>query len=231
MGKGRVKVVEKRVLDQKFRGFFNVLFGFVYYLIEDEFKDLLDYIYKIKLEVEVYGICKIVFFSIWKFFFGLDLEFVKFLIKMQEIYWLQFCFVFCNFKMFQLEYSRFVEEYLGKKLKKRVVFEGDDLDLCKLFNAVKRFGGYDKVVKGKKWGEVYQFMSFGEKIFKCVKYVLCQLYKEYLYDFEKYYSLMNVDFVKSCKRNRRCIEFLSSKRRKIKVDVKNLKVENEGEVD
>ncbi|KAH0857217.1 hypothetical protein HID58_085478, partial [Brassica napus] len=231
MGKGRAKAVEKRVLDQKLRGSLNVPSGPVYYPTEDEFKDPLDYIHKIKPEAEAYGICKIVPPSSWKPPFGLDLESVKFPTKTQEIHRLQFRPASCNSKTFQLEYSRFVEEHLGKKLKKRVVFEGDDLDLCKLFNAVKRFGGYDKVVKGKKWGEVYQFMSSGEKISKCAKHVLCQLYKEHLHDFEKYHSLMNADPAKGCKRNRRCSEFSSSKRRKIKADVKNPKVENEGEVD
>ncbi|KAF3569346.1 hypothetical protein DY000_02012283 [Brassica cretica] len=231
MGKGRAKAVEKRVLDQKLRGSLNVPSGPVYYPTEDEFKDPLDYIHKIKPEAEAYGICKIVPPSSWKPPFGLDLESVKFPTKTQEIHRLQFRPASCNSKTFQLEYSRFVEEHLGKKLKKRVVFEGDDLDLCKLFNAVKRFGGYDKVVKGKKWGEVYQFMSSGEKISKCAKHVLCQLYKEHLHDFEKYHSLMNADPAKGCKRNRRCSEFSSSKRRKIKADVKNPKVENEGEFD
>ncbi|XP_013611381.1 PREDICTED: lysine-specific demethylase 5D isoform X2 [Brassica oleracea var. oleracea] len=231
MGKGRAKAVEKRVLDQKLRGSLNVPSGPVYYPTEDEFKDPLDYIHKIKPEAEAYGICKIVPPSSWKPPFGLDLESVKFPTKTQEIHRLQFRPASCNSKTFQLEYSRFVEEHLGKKLKKRVVFEGDDLDLCKLFNAVKRFGGYDKVVKGKKWGEVYQFMSSGEKISKCAKHVLCQLYKEHLHDFEKYHILMNADPAKGCKRNRRCSEFSSSKRRKIKAEVKNPKVQNEGEAD
>ncbi|CAE5962301.1 unnamed protein product [Arabidopsis arenosa] len=238
MGKGRVKAVEKRVLDQKLRGSINVPLGPVYYPTEDEFKDPLEYIYKIKPEAEVYGICKIVPPNNWKPPFGLDLESVKFPTKTQEIHRLQFRPASCNSKTFQLEYNRFLEEHLGKKLKKRVVFEGEELDLCKLFNAVKRFGGYEKVVKGKKWGEVYQFMSSGEKISKCAKHVLCQLYKEHLHDFENYHNRMNADASKGCKRKinaaertRRCTESRSSKRRKRNADVKNPKVENEEVVD
>jgi len=235
MGKGRVKAVEKRVLDQKLRGSINVPLGPVYYPTEDEFKDPLEYIHKIKPEAEVYGICKIVPPNNWKPPFGLDLESVKFPTKTQEIHRLQFRPSSCNSKTFKLEYNRFLEEHLGKKLKKRVVFEGEELDLCKLFNAVKRFGGYEKVVKGKKWGEVYQFMSSGEKISKCAKHVLCQLYKEHLHDFENYHNRMNVDASKSCKRKingiRRCSESRSSKRRKRNADVKNPKVENEEGVD
>ncbi|ESQ29025.1 hypothetical protein EUTSA_v10023217mg [Eutrema salsugineum] len=231
MGKGRVKAVEKRVLDQKLRGSVNVPSGPVYYPTEEEFKDPLEYIYKIKPEAEVYGICKIVPPKCWKPPFGLDLESVKFPTKTQEIHRLQFRPASCNPKTFQLEYNRFLEEHLGKKLKKKVVFEGDDLDLCKLFNAVKRFGGYDKVIKGKRWGEVYQFMSSGEKISKCAKHVLCQLYKEHLHDFENYHNRMNADAAKGCKRIRRCSELSSSKRRKRNGEGNNPKVENEEGVD
>ncbi|KAJ4877103.1 transcription factor jumonji (jmjC) domain-containing protein [Raphanus sativus] len=232
MGKGRAKAVEKRVLDQKLRGSVNVPSGPVYYPTEDEFKNPLDYIHKIKPEAEAYGICKIVPPKSWKPPFGLDMESVRFPTKTQEIHRLQFRPASCNSKTFQLEYGRFVEEQLGKKVKKkkRVVFEGGDLDLCKVFNAVKRFGGYDKVVKGKKWGEVYQFMSSGEKISKCAKHVLCQLYKEHLYEFEKYHGMMSADpSAKGHKRNRRCSELSSSKRRKRNADVKNHKVESEEE--
>ncbi|CAN1778045.1 Lysine-specific demethylase JMJ17 [Linum perenne] len=43
------------------------------------------------------------------------------------------------------EAERFLKEHCGRKVrKKRVVFEGEDLDMCKLFNAVKRFGGCNK---------------------------------------------------------------------------------------
>ncbi|KAL1192038.1 Lysine-specific demethylase JMJ17 [Cardamine amara subsp. amara] len=229
MGNGRVKAVEKRVLDQKLRGSYNVPSGPVYYPTEEEFKDPLEYIYKIKPEAEVYGICKIVPPNSWKPPFGLDLESVKFPTKTQEIHRLQFRPASCNSKTFQLEYNRFLEDHLGKKLKKKLVFEGDELDLCKLFNAVKRFGGYDKVIKGKKWGEVYQFMSSGEKISKCAKHVLCQLYKEHLHDFENYHNRMNADPAKGCKQ--RCSESRSSKKRKRRCDGKKSKVENEEVVD
>ncbi|KAI3710834.1 hypothetical protein L2E82_40628 [Cichorium intybus] len=60
-----------------------------------------------------------------------------------------------------------------------------------LFNGVKRYGGYDNVVKEKKWGEVFRFVRSGGKISACSKYVLCQLYKEHLYDYENYYNRLD----------------------------------------
>lgn len=88
-----------------------------------------------------------------------------------------------------------MEGQLGKKLKKRAVFEGKELDLCRVFNAVKRYGGYDKVCEGKKWGEVARLVRPNGKISECAKHVLCQLYREHLYKYEEYQS-------KKCKRER-----------------------------
>ncbi|KAE8672486.1 lysine-specific demethylase 5A-like isoform X2 [Hibiscus syriacus] len=95
----------------------------------------------------------------------------------------------------------FLEGHCGKKLKKSVIFEGEELDLCKLFNAVRRYGGYDKVVKGKKWAEVFRFVrSWEKKISECAKHVLCQLYREHLYDYEAYYKRLSQERAKSYKR-------------------------------
>jgi histone demethylase JARID1 len=60
-----------------------------------------------------------------------------------------------------------------------------------LFNAVKRFGGYDKVVDGKKWGDVARFVKSSGKISDCAKHVLCQLYREHLYDYENFCNRIN----------------------------------------
>ncbi|KAK4400820.1 Lysine-specific demethylase 5C, partial [Sesamum angolense] len=141
--------------------------------------------------------------------------------KLQAIHQLQARSAPCDPKTFRLEYNRFLEEHCGKKAKKRVVFEGEDLDLCKLFNAVKRFGGYDNVVKLKKWGEVFRFVRPGRKISECSKHVLSQLYCEHLVDYEEYYCQLNKEKNKSCKRGasgwKKCepeVEVSSVKRRR-----------------
>lgn len=206
MGKSRPRAAEKRVLGQ---GSIVLTSGSsltippapVYYPTEDEFKDPLAYIYKIRPEAETYGICKIIPPQNWKPPFALDLDTFTFPTKTQAIHQLQARPPACNSKTFELEYNRFLEEHCGKKaVKKKVVFEGKELDLCKLFNGVKRFGGYDNVVKEKKWGEVFRFVRPGGKISKCSKYVLCQLYKEHLFDYENYYSKLDRIKEKGCKR-------------------------------
>ncbi|RVW16429.1 Lysine-specific demethylase JMJ703 [Vitis vinifera] len=167
MGKGRPRAVEKGVLGQSssvsLSGSLSIPPGPVYYPSEDEFKDPLEYIYRIRPEAEPYGICRIVPPKSWKPPFGLDLDSFTFPTKTQAIHQLQARPAACDSKTFDLEYNRFLDNHCGKKSKKRVVFEGEELDLCRLFNAAKRFGGYDKVVKEKKWGRSCKRGMHGEK--------------------------------------------------------------------
>ncbi|CAK9141883.1 unnamed protein product [Ilex paraguariensis] len=225
MGKGRPRAVEKGVLGQSGSIAQSELLkippGPVYYPTEEEFKDPLEFIYKIRPEAEPYGICKIVPPKSWKPPFTLDLNSFTFPTKTQAIHQLQARSASCDSKTFELEYNRFLEEHCGRKFKKKVVFEGEELDLCKLFNAVKRFGGYDKVVNEKKWGEVFRFVKSVGKITECAKHVLCQLYREHLYDYEGYYNQLNPEKYRRRKRGMHCgrknkpdFEFSNSKRRR-----------------
>ena len=203
MGKGRTSAVlgqKLSVASTSKSASLSIPSGPVYYPTEDEFKDPLEYICKIRAEAERYGICKIVPPKSWKPPFALDLGSFTFPTKTQAIHQLQARSAACDSKTFELEYSRFLKEHIGTKLNKKVFFEGEELDLCKLFNAVKRFGGYDKVVKEKKWGEVFRFVRSNGKISDCARHVLCQLYYKHLYDYEKYYNKLNKEATKGCKR-------------------------------
>ncbi|CAA0838763.1 transcription factor jumonji (jmjC) domain-containing protein [Striga hermonthica] len=206
MGRGKTRKVEKGALGTSPDGDLsidcgprNVPAGPVYYPSEEEFKDPLEYIYKIRPEAEPYGICKIVPPGSWKPPFALDVDSFKFPTKSQAIHQLQARCAPCDPKTFRLEYNRFLEEECGRKAKKRVVFEGEDLDLCKLFNVVKRFGGYNSVVKKKKWAEVFRFIRPGKKISECSRHVLSQLYCEHLSDYEDYCCRLNQEKGKDCK--------------------------------
>lgn len=204
MGKGKPRAVEKGVLRHNLgassSSFVNISSGPVYYPTEEEFEDPLEFICKIRAEAEPYGICRIVPPGSWRPPFALDLNSFTFPTKSQAIHQLQTRPASCDSKTFELEYNSFLEEHCCKKARKRVVFEGKDLDLCKLFNAVKRYGGYDKVVKKKKWGEVFRFLQPGGKVSDCAKHVLSQLYREYLYNYETYHNRLNKGKSKSCKR-------------------------------
>ncbi|XP_074264811.1 lysine-specific demethylase JMJ17-like [Silene latifolia] len=216
MGKGRPRAVEKgggiggsllassssnNDNSNRNNGSMNIPLAPVYYPSEEEFKEPLEYIYKIREQAEPYGICKIVPPKTWKPPFALDLNKFTFPTKTQAIHQLQARPASCDSKTFELEYNRFLEEHCGgKKLRRKVIFEGEELDLCKLFNAVKRFGGYDKVAKEKKWGEVFRFVRLGCKISECAKHVLGQLYLEHLCDYEEYYNKLNNGKPYGCKR-------------------------------
>ncbi|XP_022720178.1 lysine-specific demethylase 5B isoform X3 [Durio zibethinus] len=232
MGKGRTRAVETgQNLSVSSTGSLSIPSGPVYYPSEEEFRDPLEYIYKIRPDAEPYGICKIVPPKNWSPPFALNVDSFTFPTKTQAIHQLQARPASCDSKTFELEYNRFLEGHCGKKLKKRVVFEGEELDLCKLFNAVRRYGGYDKVVKDKKWGEVFRFVRSGKKISECAKHVLCQLYREHLYDYEGYYKLLNWERGKSCKRgihedakSENKVKVSSSKRRRKNSDHEKVKV-------
>nr|GEV73798.1 lysine-specific demethylase 5B [Tanacetum cinerariifolium] len=208
MGRTKPRAAEKKILGQgsivlTSSSSLTIPLAPVYYPNEEEFRDPLAFIYKIRPEAEKYGICKIVPPANWKPPFALDLDKFKFPTKTQAIHRLQARPPACNSKTFELEYTRFLEGHYrnGKKVgKKRVVFEGKELDLCKLFNGVKRYGGFENVDKEKKWGEVFRFVTLsGGKISKCSTYVLCQLYKEHLFDYERYYNKMErIKEKKSC---------------------------------
>lgn len=204
MGKGRPRAVEKGGgLGQisATNGSMNITPAPVYYPTEEEFKDPLEYIYKIRPEAESYGICKIIPPKSWKPPFALDLDKFSFPTKTQAIHQLQARPASCDSKTFELEYNRFLKKHCGgRKPRRKVVFEGEELDLCKLFNAAKRFGGYDKVAKAKKWGEVFRFVRPKSKISECAKHVLAQLYLEHLCDYEEYYTELNNGRSKGCKR-------------------------------
>ncbi|XP_071692833.1 lysine-specific demethylase JMJ17 [Rutidosis leptorrhynchoides] len=235
MGKSRPRAAEKRVLGQgsivlTSNSSLTIPPAPVYHPTEDEFKDPLGYIYKIRPEAETYGICKIVPPPNWKPPFALDLDTFTFPTKTQAIHQLQARPPACNSKTFELEYNRFLEEHCGKKAAKKVIFEGKELDLCKLFNGVKRYGGYDNVEKEKKWGEVFRFVRSGGKISNCSKYVLCQLYREHLYDYESYYSKLDRIKEKSCKRgldNEKKSGQQSCKRSRVSESGEKVKMENE----
>lgn len=225
MVKGRPRAVQRGGLGQNLSvsstSSLNIPSGPVYYPNEDEFKDPLEFIRKIRAEAEPYGICKIVPPKNWKPPFALNMDSFTFPTKTQAIHQLQERAPACDSKTFELEYNKFLEKHFGKKLRRKVVFEEEDLDLCKLFNAVKRYGGYDKVVKEKKWGEVSKFVRPEEKISECAKHVLSQLYREHLFDYEEHHKQLNQGVAQSCKRgmhgkrrNDEKVEQSSSKRRR-----------------
>jgi [histone H3]-trimethyl-L-lysine4 demethylase len=112
--------------------------------------------------------------------------------KSQPIHRLQSRLSSSDPSTFRLDYLCFLTSHLQRKPpKKSPIFEGEPLDLCHLFNAVKRFGGYNVVCQEKRWADVAQFIQPVKKVSECAKHVLSQLYYEHLYDYEIYNDRKN----------------------------------------
>eukprot|EP01018_Ginkgo_biloba_P033354 Gb_26073 [translate_table: standard] len=192
MGRGKPKSVNggrgghKTAENSSSFGALNLPKAPVFYPTEEEFSDPLRFIEKIRGEAEPYGICRIVPPKCWKPPFARDLHAFSFPTKLQAIHQLQERPATCDTETFELEYGRFLDKEGGRRPRNRPVFQGQELDLCKLFNAVKRHGGFDKVVEEKKWAEVLRIVNPSAVNSAHHTSVLCQLYETYLYDYEIY---------------------------------------------
>ncbi|KAK1289188.1 putative lysine-specific demethylase JMJ14 [Acorus calamus] len=187
MGKGRPRSIEKGPTPSPTPAFpRTVPDAPVYHPTEEEFKNPLHFIQSIRHEAEPFGICRIVPPKSWSPPFALNRDTFTFPTKSQDIHRLQSRAAPCDPETFELDYASFLSEHLKRKGKRRpVVFEGKELNLCRLFNTVKRFGGYEKACKDKKWGDVFRFVR-SAKPSECAKHVLRQLYLEHLLDYEEH---------------------------------------------
>lgn len=161
----------------------------VFYPTEDEFSDPLRFIAQIREQAEPYGICRIVPPTSWNPPFALDSQSFIFPTKHQSIHQLQERTAACDAETFKLEYGRYLEKE-GRQLGTWPEFEGEVLDLCKLYNAVKRHGGYNKVRDEKKWGEVYRMVreSSPAPPANAVLATLSELYESHLQRYESHQS-------------------------------------------
>eukprot|EP00250_Pteridium_aquilinum_P019210 c24343_g1_i1 orf=340-6093(+) len=162
----------------------------VYFPTEKEFKDPLAYIEKIRKEAEAYGICRIVPPKQWNPPFAIDRKAFSFPTKLQAIHHLQMRPAARDADTFKLEYTRFLEKE-GHAVESWPCFRGKELDLCQFFSAVKRHGGYQKVTRDKKWGEVVQildpsYMPTAQS--ESLQSMIRELYEIHLYDYELYQS-------------------------------------------
>ncbi len=192
----------------------------IFYPTEEEFVDPLQFIAKIREQAEPYGICRIVPPQSWRPPFALDSSSFTFPTKIQAIHQLQERPAACDAETFKLEYGRYLVEQKEKEGRTTTriqqqqqqqkqqqqqqqqqwpQFEREELDLCKLFNAVKRHGGYKKVCDEKKWAEVFRMLKSSEDSPSSIPAVrssstnssstlsrLRELYESHLYNYELY---------------------------------------------
>ncbi|TVU07513.1 hypothetical protein EJB05_40869, partial [Eragrostis curvula] len=169
----------------------------VFHPTEEEFADPLAYVARIRPLAESYGICRIVPPPSWSPPHALDFASLSFPTKRQPIHRLLARPAPADPDTFLLDYGRFLMDSAGHRRgrkkglpKSPTLSDGRPLDLCRLFHAVKRYGGYDGAYEGKRWGEVVRLVDDRAPVHvsECAKHVLAQLYYEHLYEYEKFTS-------------------------------------------
>ncbi|KAG8074505.1 hypothetical protein GUJ93_ZPchr0006g46167 [Zizania palustris] len=162
---------------------------------EEEFTDPLAYVARIRPIAEPYGICRIVPPPSWSPPPALDISSLYFPTKRQPIHRLLARPAPADPDTFLLDYRRFLMassvHRRGRKKalpKPPALSDGRLLDVCRLFHAVKRFGGYDGTCEGKRWGDVVRLVDdkAPRHVSECAKHVLAQLYYEHLYQYEQF---------------------------------------------
>ncbi|XP_040380778.1 lysine-specific demethylase 5C isoform X2 [Oryza brachyantha] len=162
---------------------------------EEEFADPLAFVARIRPLAEPYGICRIVPPPSWSPPPVLDVSSFSFPTKRQPINRLLARLAPADPDTFLLDYRRFLKassaHQRGRKKalpKSPALSDGRPLDLCRLFHAVKRFGGYDGACAGKCWGDVVRLVDdkAPRHVSECAKHVIAQLYYEHLYQYEQF---------------------------------------------
>ena len=127
----------------------------VYTPDENEFKNPLEYIAKIRPEAEQYGICKIVPPASWQPPFMIDKDAFEFNTRIQVVSELQNKVSSSpEYKSWNTKYLQFLKT-LGKGKKRNPTFNGREIELFKLHKLVQSRGGYHAVCDRRGlWREV-----------------------------------------------------------------------------
>ncbi|KAF2191990.1 PLU-1-domain-containing protein [Zopfia rhizophila CBS 207.26] len=150
---------------------------------EDEFKDPIQYIQKIREEAQKYGIAKIVPPDSWNPPFAVDTERFHFRTRRQELNSIE------GGTRANLNYldqlSKFHKQH-GNSLTRFPSVDKRPLDLYKLKKAVETRGGFDRVCKQKKWAEIGRDLGYSGKIMSSLSTSLKNSYQKWLHPYEEY---------------------------------------------
>lgn len=86
-----------------------------------------------------------------------------------------------------MEYERFLRK-TGRVVQRWPLYAGEELDLCKLYNAVKRHGYLEQVSADRKWPAIARLMRRDGSVEQSPNAgaILRQLYQKYLLAYETY---------------------------------------------
>ncbi|CAG9835453.1 unnamed protein product [Diabrotica balteata] len=148
----------------------------------EEFEDPLVFIATIRPYAEKYGICKIVPPTDWRPSFAVDVDNFKFTPRVQRLNELE-AKTRINFNFLD-QIAKFWD-LQGSSLKLPMI-ENKLLDLYTLHCIVKKWGGYEHVLKEKMWQQVAQLMGLPMK--KGVGAMLKMHYERVLYPYDLFKS-------------------------------------------
>ncbi|KAF2279992.1 histone demethylase JARID1D [Westerdykella ornata] len=150
---------------------------------EEEFKDPIQYISKIRHEASQYGIAKIIPPASWDPPFAIDTERFHFKTRRQELNSIE------GGTRANLNYldqlSKFHRQH-GNSLTRFPSVDKRPLDLYKLKKAVETRGGFERVCKGKKWAEIGRDLGYSGKIMSSLSTSLKNSYQKWLHPYEEY---------------------------------------------
>lgn len=131
----------------------------VYNLNEEQMLNFTSFIRMIKLDVEKWGMCKIIPPPSRRLVFPNQLKFSnKIIVQMQHIHNLQKTQDFTDNRWHE-EYNNFLKKSEKKGKLKAPVLGGMPLDLEKLYSVVNDKGGYHHVSQHKEWKSVANYMT------------------------------------------------------------------------
>eukprot|EP00117_Sycon_ciliatum_P030839 scpid9900/ scgid24234/ Lysine-specific demethylase 5A; Histone demethylase JARID1A; Jumonji/ARID domain-containing protein 1A; Retinoblastoma-binding protein 2 len=161
---------------------------------EEEFRDPLAYINKIRPAAERVGICKIRPPKNWAPPFAVDLESFRFAPRVQRLNELE---AHSRVKMNFLSALSKFWELQGTTLKQPHI-EGYPLDLHELWKVVLEEGGYEHVMVAKKWSQVARKMGYKKLQHTC--FSLRQHFEKILYPYCVFRAVEMSEVKESCTR-------------------------------
>ncbi|KAL6722178.1 hypothetical protein ACLMJK_001285 [Lecanora helva] len=153
---------------------------------EEEFRDPMEYIRKIRSEGEKYGVCKIIPPDSWDPSFAINTERFFFKTRRQELNSVE------GGTRTNINYldqlAKFHKQH-GMNLNRFPSVDKRPLDLYKLKKAVAQRGGFEKVCKLKKWAEIGRDLGYSGKIMSSLSTSLKNSYQRWLHPYEEYLKL------------------------------------------
>ncbi|KAH8890192.1 PLU-1-domain-containing protein [Thozetella sp. PMI_491] len=150
---------------------------------EEEWKDPFEYIRKIRVEAQQYGLCKIIPPDSWNPPFAIDTEKFHFRTRKQELNSVEGS---TRANLTYLDQLAKFHKQHGNNLTRWPYVDKKPLDLYRLKKAVEARGGFDKVCKHKKWAEIGRDLGYSGKIMSSLSTSLKNSYQKWLCPYEEY---------------------------------------------